>query len=184
MANQLRCKVDELPTRYVGLPSKSNSKRDSPWNPIIEKICKNKLRERKFLSWGGRLTLIKSALANLIPIFYVSIFKIPQKQFWISRIDSLGLEKAEHFTGLSGMFFMLQSTKVVLILGQVQLWTRPFFSNRFGPSGDFWYLIMLNFKHIMASFSESSNFAVAVKQVMRVSVGDGWKSKLWHDNLW
>ncbi|KAJ6710271.1 hypothetical protein OIU74_011205 [Salix koriyanagi] len=32
-------KADELPSRFVGLPSKSNSKRDSPWNPIIEKIC-------------------------------------------------------------------------------------------------------------------------------------------------
>lgn len=47
------------------------------WKPIIDRfISKLSLWKSKTLSFGGRVTLIKSVLGNL-PTYYLSFFKAP-----------------------------------------------------------------------------------------------------------
>ena len=54
-------------------------KKVATWKPIVEKMEKSlALWKAKVLSRAGRLTLIKAVLNNL-PMYYVSIFKIPKK---------------------------------------------------------------------------------------------------------
>ena len=59
------------------MPVGANINRTKNWQPIIDrfraKLC---LWKAKTLSFGGRLTLIKSVLGNL-PNYYLSLFKAP-----------------------------------------------------------------------------------------------------------
>ena len=60
IANLLNCKSQEFPMTYLGLPLGANPRLKATWKPIIDKF-KWKLAawKRRFLSFGGRLTLIK-----------------------------------------------------------------------------------------------------------------------------
>lgn len=77
-AYRLNCKKQKLPIIYLGLPLGANPRLKKTWRPVIEKM-KARLAswKRKLLSFGGRLTLIKSSLSNL-PVYYLSLFKLPQ----------------------------------------------------------------------------------------------------------
>ncbi|XP_028053421.1 uncharacterized protein LOC114257814 [Camellia sinensis] len=76
LAIRLNCKYQKLPIKYLGLPLGASPSSSRTWLPVIDK-CKQKLAswKRRYLSFTGRLTLIKSVLASL-PIFYFSIFKM------------------------------------------------------------------------------------------------------------
>jgi hypothetical protein len=77
IAQILRCKQEHLPFIYLGLPIGANLSRTTIWNPIIRNIrCRLALWKGKFLSIGGKLCLIKSALSNL-PIYYLFLFPMP-----------------------------------------------------------------------------------------------------------
>ena len=77
-AASLLCKTGSVPFTYLGLPIGGNPSRLQSWDPIIEKIAKRLASWKgKMLSIGGRITLIKSSLANL-PIYYMSLFPIPK----------------------------------------------------------------------------------------------------------
>nr|KAJ0214446.1 hypothetical protein LSAT_V11C400180310 [Lactuca sativa] len=69
-ANILGCEAGSLPFTYLGIPVGANMNLH-----VIEKF-RNKLSswKSKTLSFGGRLTLIKSVLGNL-PTYYLSIFR-------------------------------------------------------------------------------------------------------------
>lgn len=75
--NIIGCKNGKLPMRHLGLPLGANPNRIQTWQPVIDAIQK-KFRpwKKKHISIGGRLTLVKSTMSN-IPIYYMSIFKIP-----------------------------------------------------------------------------------------------------------
>lgn len=77
-ASSLLCKIGNIPFTYLGLPIGGNLSRLQAWDPIIDKIS-HKLAswKGKMLSIGGRITLIKSSLANL-PLYYMSLFSIPK----------------------------------------------------------------------------------------------------------
>jgi hypothetical protein len=71
------CGVANLPVKYLGLPLGASYKSIHIWDGVIEKV------ERRLTSWkrlyllkGGRVTLIKSTLANL-PTYFLSLFPIP-----------------------------------------------------------------------------------------------------------
>lgn len=76
-AQILRCKQEQLPITYLGLPIGANMNRISMWKPIIRNIsCRLAAWKGRFLSIGGRLCLLKSVLSNL-PIYYLSLFLMP-----------------------------------------------------------------------------------------------------------
>lgn len=86
-ASRLNCKSQSLPFLYLGLPLGASPRLKKTWKPIIDKgRVKLASWKRKLLSFGGRLTLIKSVLSSL-PVYYLSIFKMPQSV--IMTIDHL-----------------------------------------------------------------------------------------------
>lgn len=86
-ASILSCKPATLLCTYLGLPIGCNMKRVVAWNPVVEKF-KEKLSiwKAKALSFGGRLTLVKSVLSSL-PLYYFSLFKAPSKV--IEKLESI-----------------------------------------------------------------------------------------------
>ncbi|GJZ73768.1 RNA-directed DNA polymerase, eukaryota [Tanacetum coccineum] len=102
MAHFMRCSVGEVPFTYLGLPVGVNMRRVSAWNEVIERF-KSRLSEwkAKAMSFGGRLTLVKSVLGSL-PLYYFSMFRVPSnvinalernlalvgKWWWRFRIES------------------------------------------------------------------------------------------------
>ncbi|GJT29449.1 putative RNA-directed DNA polymerase, eukaryota, reverse transcriptase zinc-binding domain protein [Tanacetum coccineum] len=66
LAYFLNCQPSKLPCSYLGLPIGANMNMASNWNPIIEKFHKRLTSwKAKTLSYGGRLTLLKSVLGAL-----------------------------------------------------------------------------------------------------------------------
>lgn len=77
MANNLGCKLEKLPMRYLGLPLGVSCKSIKCWTPVNDKINQKLTIWRcKMLSKSGRVQLIKIIL-NSLPVYYLSVFKIP-----------------------------------------------------------------------------------------------------------
>ncbi|GKV14960.1 hypothetical protein SLEP1_g25758 [Rubroshorea leprosula] len=79
MAWLLSCKTDVLPCKYLGVPLGANPRRLVTWKPLIETF-RRKLSAWKgrFLSLGGRITLINSMLSSL-PVFLMSFYLLPKQ---------------------------------------------------------------------------------------------------------
>lgn len=77
MAAPLGCEPATLPFTYLGVPVGANMNLKKNWQPIIDRF-NGKLSswKAKSLSFGGRLTLIKSVLGNL-PTYFFSLFVAP-----------------------------------------------------------------------------------------------------------
>jgi hypothetical protein len=86
-ASALRCKVGKIPFLYLGLPIGGDPRRLGFWEPVLARI-RSRLSGwgSRFLSFGGRLVLLKSVLTSL-PVYALSFFKAPAGT--ISSIDSL-----------------------------------------------------------------------------------------------
>ncbi|XWS29555.1 hypothetical protein CRYUN_Cryun24cG0038800 [Craigia yunnanensis] len=70
--------LDQIPFSYLGMPLGANPNRISTREPVIRRVKERlALWQRKFLSFGGRVTLIKSVF-NSLPLYYLSIFKAPR----------------------------------------------------------------------------------------------------------
>ncbi|GKB32380.1 RNA-directed DNA polymerase, eukaryota, reverse transcriptase zinc-binding domain protein [Tanacetum coccineum] len=78
-AVKLGCQILDTPFMYLGTKVGGNMLRVQAWQEVVEKV-KARLSKWKMntLSIGGRLTLLKSVLGS-IPIFHMSIFKVPSK---------------------------------------------------------------------------------------------------------
>jgi hypothetical protein len=77
LADILGCGVAILPVKYLGLPLGASDKSIHIWDGVIEKIERRLASwKRLYLSKGGRVTLIKSTLANL-PTYFLSLFPLP-----------------------------------------------------------------------------------------------------------
>jgi len=71
----MNCRRGNIPFVYLGLPIGGDSRKLSFWKPVIDRI-KGRLSSwnNKFLSYGGRLVLLKVVLSSL-PVYFVSFFK-------------------------------------------------------------------------------------------------------------
>ncbi|MCH79554.1 cysteine-rich receptor-like protein kinase [Trifolium medium] len=89
----LGCVVGKVPFVYLGLAIGGNPRRLAFWDPVLSRI-KAKLSgwKSRFLSYGGRLILLKSVLTSL-PVYALSFFKAPSgKEF-----GGLGVRQLREF---------------------------------------------------------------------------------------
>lgn len=76
-----------LPIRYLGLPLMTKAMRKQDYFPLVEKIrCRISTLTSKFLSYAGRLQLIKAVLMSLVN-FWATVYLLPSK--CIQEIESL-----------------------------------------------------------------------------------------------
>ena len=79
LVNILGCKVDNLPTIYLGMPLDSKHKTMEIWNGILVKTEKKLARwKSQYLYLRGRLIHINSVMDSL-PTYMMSLFPIPTK---------------------------------------------------------------------------------------------------------
>ncbi|GKA57864.1 putative RNA-directed DNA polymerase, eukaryota, reverse transcriptase zinc-binding domain protein [Tanacetum coccineum] len=90
MASNTGCVAGTLPFTYLGLPIGGNMSLNENWKPLIDKF-KAKLSGWKanLLSFGGRLTLIKSVLGSLVEISHLNIQANIDKCIWSLDNDAV-----------------------------------------------------------------------------------------------
>ncbi|GKV49125.1 hypothetical protein SLEP1_g55890 [Rubroshorea leprosula] len=83
----LNCKLGIMPFKYLGVPIGDNPRRLKIWQLLVENF-KKKLSQWKgrFVSMGGRITLINVVLSSL-PLFLMSMFLIPKGV--VKKLDSI-----------------------------------------------------------------------------------------------
>ncbi|XP_039122000.1 uncharacterized protein LOC120258608 [Dioscorea cayenensis subsp. rotundata] len=75
-ANTLSCARGILPVTYLGIPISGRRPRRQDWEVIITKISRRLASWKvRFLSLGGRLTLVNSVL-SAIPTYWMPLFKV------------------------------------------------------------------------------------------------------------
>ena len=73
----MNCRKGNIPFIYLGLPIGGDSRKLSFWKPVVDRIvARLSAWNNKFLSFGGRLILLKSVLSSL-PVYFLSFFKAP-----------------------------------------------------------------------------------------------------------
>jgi len=87
LAGILGCGVSSLPLKYLGLPLGAPFKAKSSLDEVVGKIEKWLASWKQlYLSKGGKVTLIKGTLSNLLT-YFLSLFPIPSSV--ASRIEKL-----------------------------------------------------------------------------------------------
>ncbi|KAJ0858570.1 hypothetical protein HanRHA438_Chr13g0602451 [Helianthus annuus] len=77
MASILRCRVGCLPFRYLGLFVGANMNLTRNWEPIVDTFRRRlSIWKANKVSFGGRITLIRSVLSSL-PTYFFSLYKPP-----------------------------------------------------------------------------------------------------------
>jgi hypothetical protein len=72
------CKKGEFLIKYLGVPLHFTNLRKENLHPIIDKIIKRIAGWKgRFLSYAGRLTLLKACLVS-VPIYLMSLIKFPK----------------------------------------------------------------------------------------------------------
>ena len=78
LALEFGCKVGRLPTSYLGFPLGVQHKFMAIWDRVEERFRKRfTMWKRKFIFKGGRITLIRSTLSNML-IYLISLLCIPR----------------------------------------------------------------------------------------------------------
>jgi len=109
----LSCKMGTVPFVYLGLPIGGNARRLAFWEPLLHRInSRLSSWNSKYLSFGGRLVLLKYVLSSL-PVYALSFFKAPAGI--ISSIESIlncffsggrgGVRTTGKFLGWIGILF-------------------------------------------------------------------------------
>ncbi|GAU50935.1 hypothetical protein TSUD_411320 [Trifolium subterraneum] len=91
-ATVLGCSVGRVPFMYFGLPIGGDPSRVSFWEPVVNRIqSRLTIWKSRFLSFDGRLVLLKSVLTSL-PVYALSFFKaLSGKWCWQMLVDKYGL---------------------------------------------------------------------------------------------
>jgi len=83
----MNCRRGTILFVYLGLPIGGDPRKLSFWKPVVDRIIPRLTSwNNKFLSFGGRLVLLKSVLTS-IPVYFLSFFKAPA--CIISSIESI-----------------------------------------------------------------------------------------------
>jgi hypothetical protein len=83
----MNCRVGTFPFVYLGLPIGGDSRKLEFWRPMLNSIQSRLSNwKSKFLSFGGRLILLKFVLSSL-SVYFLSFFKAPTGI--ISSIESI-----------------------------------------------------------------------------------------------
>lgn len=86
-ARMLKCQVASLPVTNLGLPLGGSRKARTRWDPVVERVHQRLTgRKGQYLSKGGKLTLIRSVLSNLL-VYFMSFFRAPSSI--LHQIDRL-----------------------------------------------------------------------------------------------
>jgi hypothetical protein len=75
-ANTISCQTRGLPFTYLGLPLGTTRPSLEFFLPMVLRVERRLCSIVDFLTYGGKLTMVKSVLASL-PIFYMSCLEIP-----------------------------------------------------------------------------------------------------------
>ncbi|XP_021985349.1 uncharacterized protein LOC110881378 [Helianthus annuus] len=119
MARLLKCSRGRFPFTHLGVPIASNMNLVRSWDPVLEKFQKRlSAWKSKCLSYGGRITLLKSILSSL-PLYFFSLFRAPiqvintlrklrRKVFWggveaVDRMSWLAWDKVVAPTKYGGV---------------------------------------------------------------------------------
>jgi len=87
----MNCRRGLIPFVYLGLPIGSDSRKLSFWKPVVDRIVSRfSSWNHKFLSFGGRLVLLKYVMSSL-SVYFLSFFKAPAGI--ISSIESIFKKK-------------------------------------------------------------------------------------------
>jgi len=90
-ASVMNCRRGALPFVYLGLPIGGDSRKLSFWKPVVGCIvARLSSWNNRYLSFGGRLVLLKSGMSSL-PVYFLSFFKAPAGI--ISSIELIFLKK-------------------------------------------------------------------------------------------
>ncbi|MFS7897453.1 putative reverse transcriptase zinc-binding domain-containing protein [Helianthus anomalus] len=94
LADFMSCRKGSFPVKHLGLVVGANMNLARNWKSVID-VFKNRLSiwKAKNLSYGGRVTLLKSVL-NSLPTYFFSLFKAPAKV-----LDSLERIRRAFFWG-------------------------------------------------------------------------------------
>jgi len=207
LADILGCGIASLPVKYLGLHLGASYKSTLIWNGVIEKI-EHRLAswKRLYLSKGGRVTLIKSTLAN-VPTYFLSLFPIPRSV--VSRIEKLKRDFLWGGMGEEFKYHLVSWSKVCTPISEGGLGFRNLLKfNRallgkwlwwFGIERDAWWRVAVDSKYGSlwggwCSREPVGAFGVGLwknirkgwetfSSFIRFEVGDGGRTKFWHD-LW
>ena len=87
-ASVLNCRTGSIPFLYLGLPIDGGGRKLSFWKLVVDRIrARLSVWNNKFLSFGGRLVLLKSVMSSLL-VYFLSFYK-----GIISSIESLFKKK-------------------------------------------------------------------------------------------
>lgn len=111
LALSFGCQAQKFPIKYLGMPLGENPKSLSTWKPVIDNF-RGKLAtwKRRYLSFGGRITLIKSVLFSL-PIYFLSLLKMPKEV--VKSLESIQLNFLWGGFDLKRKLHMVAWTKII-----------------------------------------------------------------------
>jgi len=76
-ASVMNCRTRTIPFVYLGLPIGEDARKLSFWKPVTDRIVAwLSSWDNKFLSFGGRLILLKYVMSSLL-VYFHSFFKAP-----------------------------------------------------------------------------------------------------------
>ncbi|KAL7587442.1 hypothetical protein Lser_V15G40495 [Lactuca serriola] len=135
-AQVLDCLQGDFPFTYLGVPVGADMALKKNWKPILDKFS-SKLSswKAKSLSFGGRLTLIKSVL-DCLPTYYMSLFKDPQ-----GIIDQLDKIRRRFLLGEGGLGVGSLLAQNIALL--IKWWWR--FMN---DKGSFWKEVIMSIHNL------------------------------------
>ncbi|XP_049381369.1 ABC transporter G family member 25-like [Solanum stenotomum] len=203
-ANILGCRIEKLPTVYLGMPLGNNHKELVIWDGIIEKTEKKLANwKSQYLSSGGRTILINSVLDSL-PTYVMSLFPMPAKVE--ERLDKLrrdflwsGIKEGKRIHLVKWQTALLSRSSGGLGIRNLGLqnkcllakWLWRFgredqalwkevISNKYGQNSP-WVSDMVNIPYVVSVWRTIRNLWGQLQHNIRYKVGNGTRVLFWKD---